>query len=78
VPEPLLNRAQINPRPEAPSGEGSSKLVQQEILILQLRALSDSFHTVEKIQLRITPAVGNTRLHRLSDFAFHAFRLSLN
>jgi hypothetical protein len=53
VAEPLLNRAQIDASPERPPCKSRSELVQPEVLFVELRALSNRFQTVEKIELRL-------------------------
>jgi hypothetical protein len=41
--KPLLNCAQIDPRPETSGCERSSEFVQPEIVFIQLPAVCDSF-----------------------------------
>src|SRR5579863_3640343 len=55
MPEPLLNRPQVNPRPQTSGCEGRAELVQPEVLFIELRSLGASLQAVEKIQLRIAP-----------------------
>jgi len=53
VTEPLLNGAQINPRPETSGSKGSSEFVQPEILRVELRTFCHSLQTVEEVEFGV-------------------------
>src|SRR5579864_7459682 len=50
-------------------------LCSQKLSLLSLARSATTLRSSKKFNLGLQPAVGKTKLHVLSDFAFHAFRL---
>jgi hypothetical protein len=66
--EPLLHSAQIDTRPKAPRCERRTKLVQPEVVLVELRTLDDALQAVEEVELRIAPSGGEHQIAGLACF----------
>jgi hypothetical protein len=77
VTEPLLNSAQIDPRPETSGSERSSEFVQPKVLSVELCALCYGLQTIEEVELGVTPRSRENERTSLVCFPFPSLQAFL-